>query len=274
MRDTPENNRFTFVDTHAHLDGEEFRNDLPQVIERATRAGVDKIFLPAIDLSHLPDVLNVSRMFRQRVYPMIGLHPEEVREDWVEVLAELKRQLQNNLSGQTADPRFIAVGEVGLDYYWSRTFENEQLEALEEQVRWSIEYRLPLMIHCRKAQNQLVHLLRKYESQLPGGVFHCFTGNDKEAAELLSFNRFALGIGGVLTFKSSHLREMLPAYVPLHRIVLETDSPYMAPVPHRGERNESAYTALVLQQLAASYGVSEREVAEQTNANVKRIFGL
>ena len=130
------------------------------------------------------------------------------------------------------------------------------------------------MIHCRKAQNEMVKLLRKYEKDLSGGVFHCFTGNDKEAAELLSFQRFVLGIGGVLTFKSSNLREMLPIHVPLSRIVLETDSPYMAPTPNRGKRNESAFVALVLKQLAVSYQVSEEEVASQTNANVQRVFGV
>ena len=169
---------------------------------------------------------------------------------------------------------FIAIGEVGLDYYWSREYEREQLLAFERQVQWAIEYRLPLMIHCRKGQNEMVKLLRKYEQELVGGVFHCFTGNQNEAQELLGFERFSLGIGGVLTFKSSHLRDDLPAVVPLSRIVLETDSPYMAPVPHRGKRNESAYVADVMRCLAASYGVSDDEVAQQTNRNVERIFGI
>ena len=172
------------------------------------------------------------------------------------------------------NPPFIAIGEVGLDFYWSREFEKEQLEAFEEQVRWSIDADLPLMIHCRKGQNEMVKLLRKYEQELVGGVFHCFTGNKNEAQELLGFERFSLGIGGVLTFKSSHLRDDFPAVVPLSRIVLETDSPYMAPVPHRGKRNESAYVADVMRCLAASYGVSDDEVAQQTNRNVERIFGI
>ena len=168
----------------------------------------------------------------------------------------------------------IAIGEVGLDFYWSREYENEQLHAFEEQVRWSIDSHLPLMIHCRKAQNEMVAIMRKYRGQLHGGVFHCFTGNRLEAAELLSFDGFALGIGGVLTFKSSHLREDLPAVVPLERIVLETDSPYMAPVPNRGKRNESSFIPLICQQLAQSYGVSADEVARITTANALRIFGI
>lgn len=266
--------KITFIDTHAHIDGEEFKDDLHEVIVRAEEAGVSKIFLPAIDLEHLPEVKRVSRSYPEVVYPMIGLHPEEVRSDWMDVLQQMKQELQINIQGQDDTPRFIAIGEVGLDFYWSRTFENEQLEAFEQQVKWSVETGLPLMIHCRKAQNELVKILRKYEQWLPGGVFHCFTENDKEAAELLTFERFVLGIGGVLTFKSSHLREMLPQHVPLSRIVLETDSPYMAPVPYRGKRNESAYVGVVLKQLARSYGVSSEEVAMQTNANVKRVFGI
>lgn len=256
------------------MDGEEFKDDLPEVIARAQTAGVGKIFVPAIDLAHFPDVMRVSRSYPNVVYPMIGLHPEEVKEDWEKVLEEMKCVLQQNLQAPNDNPRIIAVGEVGLDYYWSREYEGEQLKAFEEQVKWSIAFGLPLMIHCRKAQNEMVKLLRKYEKDLPGGVFHCFTGNEKEAAELLSFERFVLGIGGVLTFKSSHLREMLPVNVPLNRIVLETDSPYMAPVPMRGKRNESAFVAYVMKQLAESYKIPEEEVVRQTNANVQRIFGI
>lgn len=142
------------------------------------------------------------------------------------------------------------------------------------QVQWSISTGLPLMIHCRKAQSEMVRVLRKYKSNLPGGVFHCFIGNQKEAEELLSFDKFVLGIGGVSTFKTNHLREDLPAVVPMDRIVLETDSPYMAPVPHRGQRNESAYVMDVLSTLAKSYGVTPDELAHQTNENVKRVFGI
>ncbi len=166
----------------------------------------------------------------------------------------------------------IAIGEVGLDYYWSREFEQEQLEAFEEQVRWSVETRLPLMIHCRKAQNEMVMLLKRYARELPGGVFHCFTGNTHEAEELLQFDRFVLGIGGVLTFKKSHLPEVLPQVVPLSRIVLETDAPYMAPVPMRGQRNEPAFVRHVITRLAVAYGVSEEQITEQTNSNVNRVF--
>ena len=260
------------IDTHTHLDGEEFRDDLPEVIQRAKDAGVEAVFVPAINLASVETVLSVCRQYRDYAYPMIGLHPEDVREDWSEVLAKMK-VLLSSLGGGGEDS-VIAIGEVGLDFYWSREFEQEQLQAFEEQVRWSVETRLPLMIHCRKAQNEMVSLLKRYKKDLPGGVFHCFTGNAHEAEELLQFENFVLGIGGVLTFKKSHLPEVLPAVVPLDRIVLETDSPYMAPVPYRGKRNESAYVKEVLMKLADLYAVAPTVVEMQTNANVSRVFNL
>jgi TatD DNase family protein len=263
-----------FIDTHAHLDGEEFDADRDAVMARAKAAGVGAVFLPGVDLHSVDTVMDTCRRYRGYAYPMIGLQPEEVKADWQEVLRMMKSRLDLNLQGTVDEPRYIAVGEVGLDFYWSREFEQEQLKAFEEQVEWSLTTRLPLMIHCRKAQNELLHILKPYAKELPGGVFHCFTGNQKEAEAYLEMDRFCLGIGGVSTFKSSHLREDLPAAVPLERIVLETDSPYMAPVPHRGERNESAFVALVLQQLAQCYGVEPEEVARITNDNVRRIFGV
>ena len=190
-----------------------------------------------------------------------------MRADWREVLDTMKRQLVH-------ESPFIAVGEVGLDYYWSREFENEQLAVFEEQVKWSVETRLPLMIHCRKAQNEMVKILRRYRKELPGGVFHCFTGNEHEAAELLEFDNFMLGVGGVLTFKKSNLPSVLLAAVPLDRIVLETDAPYMAPVPMRGKRNESSFITYVISMLAGCYDVSEDEIMRRTNSNVKSVFNL
>lgn len=260
----------SFIDTHTHLDGEEFATDLPQVISRAREAGVGRVFIPAINLLSATSTLQVCHQYPGYAYPMIGLHPEEVGTDWPSQLAQLKAMLDADQQGAR---EFIAIGEVGLDYYWSRQYEAEQLEAFEEQVEWAAAYQLPLMIHCRKGQNEMVRLLRRYESRLVGGVFHCFTGNPTEAAELLTFSKFCLGIGGVLTFKSSHLRTDLPAAVPIDRIVLETDSPYMAPVPHRGKRNESAFVADVLRCLADCYHMEADEVAQQTNKNVARIFG-
>ncbi len=273
-----------FIDTHIHLDGEEFDDDRDAVVERAREAGATRLFVPAIDLKSVDTVLNVCCRYPGFAYPMIGLHPEEVKADWREVLAEIKKRLQSLLcspsplnppsSPITPSPTApIAIGEVGLDYYWSREFEHEQLEAFEEQVCWSVETGLPLMIHCRKAQNEMVALLRRYEKELHSGVFHCFTGNAHEAAELLRFEGFALGIGGVLTFKKSNLPETLKS-VPLDRIVLETDAPYMAPVPHRGKRNESYFIPHIIEKIAEVYGVSPETVATTTTATVERIFHL
>lgn len=268
------------VDTHTHLDGEEFDDDRSEVIMRAKEAGVGMVFLPAIDVKTSEAVLKLSHEYPGYAYPMVGLHPEEVKADWKEQLKKIEAILDEHLTavdglnGIKYKSDYIAIGEIGLDFYWSREFEKEQLEAFEKQVEWSCETGLPLMIHCRKAQNEMLHILRKWKDKLPGGVFHCFTGNQQEAKELLEYDNFVLGIGGVSTFKSSHLREDLPAAVPLERIVLETDSPYMAPVPYRGKRNESAFVVQVMKTLATAYGVSEEEVAKVTNQNVERVFGV
>lgn len=268
------------VDTHTHLDGEEFDEDRSEVILRAKEAGVGMVFLPAIDVKTSEAVLKLSHEYPGYAYSMVGLHPEEVKADWKEQLKKIEAILDEHLTavdglnGIKYKSDYIAIGEIGLDFYWSREFEKEQLEAFEKQVEWSCETGLPLMIHCRKAQNEMLHILRKWKDKLPGGVFHCFTGNQQEAKELLEYDNFVLGIGGVSTFKSSHLREDLPAAVPLERIVLETDSPYMAPVPYRGKRNESAFVVQVMKTLATAYGVSEEEVAKVTNQNVERVFGV
>lgn len=278
------------IDTHAHLDGVEFNDDREAVMQRAREAGITKILVPAIDLTTSRQILTLCRQHQGFLYPMVGLHPEEVHNDWEEQLAAIRQLLPQvplpstgtspsagndcPSSASPQQPAIIAIGEVGLDYYWSREFEREQLMAFEEQVKWSVESRLPLMIHCRKAQNEMVSLLKHYKDELPGGVFHCFTGNEHEAEELLQFPQFVLGIGGVLTFKKSHLPEVLPQVVPLDRIVLETDAPYMAPVPMRGKRNESAYVRHVLQRLAEAYGVSEDHLEQVTDQNVRRIFKI
>ena len=271
---------FEIIDTHCHLDGEEYNDDRAEVIARAVGAGVTRMFVPAIDLSSSRRIIELCREYPGTLYPMVGLHPEEVKADWQEQLAALRSLLTAPSSGDAdcGDAAVyrtgfcLAIGEVGLDFYWSREFEQEQLLAFEEQVRWSVKTRLPLMIHCRKAQNEMVAIMKRYKDNLPGGVFHCFTGNEIEAQQLLEFPRFVLGIGGVSTFKKSHLPEVLPAVVPLDRIVLETDSPYMAPVPHRGQRNEPAFVVQVLARLAQAYGISEEELAERTSENVARVF--
>ncbi len=253
-----------FIDTHIHIDGEEFDNDRDEVVARARTAGAECVFVPAIDLPSVARVLDVCHRYPGFAYPMVGLHPEEVRDDYASVLDTMEAMPMDE---------FIAIGEVGLDFYWSREFEQQQLEAFERQVRWACRSRLPLMIHCRKAQNELVHILAKYKDELCGGVFHCFTGNLREAEQLLAFPGFVLGIGGVLTFKKSHLPEVL-AELPHDRVVLETDAPYMAPVPMRGKRNESALLVHVIDKMAGCWGVSPSQVADITTANALRVFNI
>ena len=256
----------SFIDTHTHIDGEEFKDDLDEVVARAKEAGAIQLLCPGINYDSIATMKAVCERFPDFIRPMIGLHPEDVKEDYKEVLDKMHLEIRND--------NYIAIGEVGLDYYWSREFEKEQLDAFEQQVQWSVETQLPLMIHCRKAQNEMVKIIRRYEKELPGGVFHCFTGNQHEATELLQFDKFVLGIGGVSTFKKSHLAEDLAAVVPMDRIVLETDAPYMAPAPHRGERNESSFIPFIIEKLALAYGTSNEEIADTTTATAKRVFHI
>lgn len=256
-----------FIDTHIHLDGEEFTEDLDLVVARAKEAGAEKLFVPGINLSSVKSVAELCEKYSGFCYPMIGLHPEDVREDWKNVLREMETHMQ--------DAPWIAIGEVGLDFYWSREFEKEQIEVFDKQVQWAIKYDLPLMVHCRTAQNELLAVLRKYaDNPKLRGVFHCFTGNEQEARRYLEYENWMLGIGGVLTFKKSKLPETLRNAVPLSRIVLETDAPYMAPVPHRGKRNESSFIPYIINTLAEVYSTSPDNIAETTTRNAKNLFNL
>ena len=268
-----------FIDTHIHLDGEEFLEDLDQVVERATEAGADKLFVPGINLDSIKSVQAVCERFPEKCYPMIGLHPEDVKDDWEKVLDEMEKYISPHPSSFSPHPSslipWIAIGEVGLDFYWSREFEKEQLLAFERQVQWAIKYNLPLMIHCRTAQNELLSILKKYASEPTlRGVFHCFTGNEQEAKRFLEYDNWMLGIGGVLTFKKSKLPETLRNAVPLSRIVLETDAPYMAPVPFRGKRNESSFIPYIINTLAEVYSTSAENIADITTQNAKTIFAI
>ena len=256
-----------FIDTHIHLDGEEFTEDLDLVVARAKEAGAEKLFIPGINLSSVKSVAELCEKYSGFCYPMIGLHPEDVREDWENVLREMETHMQ--------DAPWIAIGEVGLDFYWNREFEKEQIEVFDQQVQWAIKYDLPLMVHCRTAQNELLAVLRKYaDNPKLRGVFHCFTGNEQEARRYLEYENWMLGIGGVLTFKKSKLPETLRNAVPLSRIVLETDAPYMAPVPHRGKRNESSFIPYIINTLAEVYSTSPDNIAETTTRNAKNLFNL
>ena len=252
------------IDTHSHIYGPEFAEDIDQVITRAQEAGVEKILLPNINAESIHPMLKLCERYAGYLYPMLGLHPTDMDKDFCSVLDDMELQLQGNHP-------YIAVGEVGLDYYWDRSLYDEQQEAFERQIEWAARYDLPLMIHSRSAHKELVNIMERHRSQELRGVFHCFGGTLEEAQELLSFPGFALGIGGVLTYKKSPLPEVLQS-VPLSRIVIETDSPYLAPVPHRGQRNESSYAIDVLKKLSYIYKVSDEEVSERTNLNVMSIF--
>ena len=263
------------IDTHSHLDAPEFAEDLEQTILRAKEAGIRKIFVPAIcrkDLSNLIRICNAHRGF---LYPMIGLHPENIMdEDYHVALDRMEELLEESLNPHPSPdtPNFIAVGEVGLDFYWDATHKNEQIEVFEKQIQWAIKYQLPLMIHVRKAHQELMAIMKQYRNEPLTGVFHCFTGSAEEAQDLLSFPGFCLGIGGVLTFKNAKLPATIQKSIPLERIVLETDAPYMAPTPYRGKRNESAYVIEVGKKLAEVFNVTLEEIDRKTTENALKIF--
>ena len=252
------------IDTHAHIDGPEFADDLEAVIQRAKDAGVEKIFVPGICLKDTLHLLDVCQAHPDYLYPMIGLHPENIMdEDYHQALDQLEHLI---------DASTIAIGEVGLDFYWDATYKEAQIEVFEHQVRWAEKYDLPLMIHSRSAHQELVEVMERHRASNLSGVFHCFTGTEEEARELLTFPNFMLGIGGVLTFKKSTLRDVVKNAVPLSRIVLETDSPYMAPVPNRGKRNESAYVRSVAEKLAEIYDTNFDDIVLQTTKNTLKVF--
>lgn len=254
------------VDTHTHLFVEEFENDLDETVARARTAGVEKLLMPNIDCSTLPALLETCKRFPGICYPMLGLHPTSVTENFRNDLIQLHTELERSAS-------YIGIGEVGLDFYWDSTFRNEQMEAFDEQIQWALAYDLPLVIHMRKAFDELMQCLEPYRQTPLRGIFHSFTGEDVDVKQMLSFDRFMLGINGVVTFKKSKLPAILKTSVPLERLVVETDSPYLAPVPHRGQRNESAYVCDVLQKVADIYEVSLEYASQVTSENAFRLFG-
>ena len=253
-----------FIDTHTHLFEPEFAEDREAVVQRAVEAGVKTLCLPCITEASLSRMEEMCAGFPGICYPMIGSHPTELGDDYQAVLDRMYKELKGNDS-------YIAVGEVGLDLYWDDTRKNEQLDAFRQQIEWAAETGLPLAIHSRNAFDDLYKVMDDNRSKGLTGVFHCFSGDAEEARKLLSFDGFYLGIGGVVTYRKSTLPSVL-ADVPLERVVLETDSPYLAPVPRRGKRNESSYIPFVAQKLAEIYGCSVDEVAAVTTDNARRLF--
>ena len=253
-----------FIDTHTHLFEPEFAEDREMVVQRAVEAGVKTLCLPCITEASLSRMEEMCAAFPGICYPMIGLHPTELGDDYQTVLDRMYKELKGC-------DRYIAVGEVGLDFYWDDTRKNGQLDAFRQQIEWAAETGLPLAIHSRSAFDDLYKVMDDNRSKGLTGVFHCFSGDAEEARKLLSFDGFYLGIGGVVTYKKSTLPSVL-ADVPLGRVVLETDSPYLAPVPRRGKRNESSYIPFIAQKLAEIYGCSVEEVAAVTTENARRLF--
>lgn len=254
------------IDTHSHLFLEEFSEDLPQVMQRAQEAGVSHIFMPNIDSSTIDALLATCAQYPDYCYPMIGLHPTSVNESYEKELVVVKERL-------SAPNDFVAIGEIGLDLYWDKTYLNEQLLVFEKQIEWALEYRLPIVIHCREAFDYIYKVMQPYKDTSLTGIFHSFTGTPEEAVRLLEFEGFMLGINGVVTFKKSTLPETL-LHVPLERIVLETDSPYLTPAPNRGKRNESANVKYTFQKVAEIYRMESEKVAQVTSENALKVFGI
>ena len=254
------------IDTHSHLFVEEFSEDLPSVIQRAKDVGVERVFMPNIDDESLEDMLQVCSLYPGYCYPMLGYHPTSVDAS---SMAKVLRMKEHLVSGHP----FIAIGEVGLDLYWDKTYLREQQLVLDEQIQWALEWDLPMVIHCREAFPELFDVLKPYKNTGLKGIFHSFTGTQDEAREALEYDNFMLGINGVVTFKKSSLPEVLKQ-VPLERLVLETDSPYLAPTPFRGKRNESSFVVKVADKLAEIYGVSKSEVCSITSNNALKVFEI
>ena len=252
-----------FIDTHTHLYAEEFDGDRDLAVLRAKEAGVTRMFMPNIDDTTVDDMLSLCAS-HEGCYPIIGYHPTSVDTNWKQRLSTVKSRLDS-------PQKFYGIGETGLDLYWDKTYRNEQMEAFDEQIHWALEKDLPLIVHCREAYPELFEVLAPYRETNLRGIFHSFTGTKDEAERLLEYSGFMLGINGVATFKKSTLPDILPD-VPVDRIVLETDSPYLAPVPFRGKRNESAYLLKTAEKLSDIYGIPLETIARTTTENALRVF--
>ena len=252
------------IDTHTHLYVEEFDTDYKEVIQRAIDYGVEKFFLPAIDSTYTERMFRLQKEYPEHMYLMNGLHPCSVKENWQEEIAKV------NALVSTHSKDFYAIGEIGIDLYWDKTFLVAQKEAFALQIRLAKEYHLPIVIHCREAFEETFEVLEKEKSDDLFGIFHCFTGNKEQALRAISLG-LKLGIGGVVTFKNGKIDTFLNE-IPLKHLVLETDAPYLAPVPFRGKRNESSYLIYIVKKLAEIYNISENEIIKRTTNNALEIF--
>jgi TatD DNase family protein len=252
------------TDTHTHLYSEEFDQDRDQMIQRAIDAGVSRFFIPAIDSSCTAAMYELEKNHPNTVFLMMGLHPTYVKDNYLEELQHVETEL--------AKRKFYAIGEIGIDLYWDKTHLREQQMAFRKQIQLAKQYKLPIVIHCREAFDEIFEILREEKSADLFGIFHCFSGTYEQALEAISYN-MKLGIGGVVTFKNGKIDQFLDQ-IDIKNIVLETDSPYLAPIPFRGKRNESSYLVNIIDKLAQIYGLSANEIAEITTENSKTVFGI
>ena len=254
-----------YIDTHTHLFGEAFDEDRSEVVQKAMNAGVEKMLLPNIDVASIEKVFELAQLFPTNCYPMMGLHPGSVGANYKADLEQIKAALFSNTC--------IAVGEIGMDLYWDKTFVWEQADAFRTQIGWAKELKLPIVIHARDAFEEIFEIVDELNDDRLTGVFHCFTGNEQQAKHILNYGGFKLGIGGVVTYKKSELPEVLKN-ISLKELILETDSPYLPPVPYRGKRNESRYLLHVAEKLADIYQIPLKVIADQTTKNALELFNL
>jgi TatD DNase family protein len=252
------------IDTHTHLYLNQFKKDIDDVIASAKEIGVKKFIFPAIDSSHFDSMHSLKNKYPNEIYLMSGLHPTDVKENYKDELDFVVNTLKTN--------NYVAIGEIGIDLYWEKSFLKQQQDAFKFQIRLAIKHDLPIVIHCREAFNEIFEVLDKENCDKLRGVFHCFTGTFEEAQRAINLG-FVLGIGGVVTFKNGGIDKFLHK-IDLKNIVLETDSPYLAPVPFRGKRNESSYIIYVLEKLSEIYGISKEKIAEITSKNAEKVFRL
>jgi len=252
------------IDTHCHLYGEEFTNDIENVIEVAGIEGVTKFYLPGLDSNAIDVMLTMENRFPNKCIAMMGLHPCYVKENYLQEL--------EIVNGWLSKRKFAAIGEIGLDFYWDKTFLKEQEESFRLQMEWAIAYNYPIVIHTRNAMQETLALVKEYVPKGIRGIFHCFSGNETDAKEIINAG-FYLGIGGVITYKNAGLAEIIEK-IDLQYLVLETDAPYLTPLPFRGKRNESSYLKYIAAKIATIKKTSIEEVAAVTTANAEKIFGL
>ena len=254
----------TITDTHTHLYSEEFDIDRAEMMQRAINNGVTRFFIPAIDSNYIQKMYALESDYPDNVFLMMGLHPTYVKDNYLDELQIVEQELANR--------KFYAIGEIGIDLYWDKTHLKEQQIAFRRQIQLAKKYKLPIVIHCREAFDEIFEILEEEKSEDLFGIFHCFSGTYEQALQAISYN-MKLGIGGVVTFKNGKIDQFINQ-IDLKHLVLETDSPYLAPIPFRGKRNESSYIVNVVDKLASLYGLTSEEIALKTTENSKAIFGI